>query len=86
MADVHFTRARVSLSGDISRSLPGRQVVGDLPARILSAGEHRIRLVGTRSPEGSTAASSGGIHLTQEALDEIARLVLGTDATTTVVA
>ena len=61
------------------------RIVGDLPVQILPAGEHRIRLVGTRVLAGIGTDESGEIVLPDEVLAEIQRFDLGTDATVRVV-
>ena len=60
-------------------------IVGDLPVEILPAGEHRIRLVGTRVLRGIETDADGEIVLPEDVLAEIARFDLGTDATVRVV-
>lgn len=60
-------------------------ITGDLPIDILSAGEHRIRLVGIRAFNGISTDAAGEITIPDEVLREIERFDLGTDATVRIV-
>jgi uncharacterized repeat protein (TIGR02543 family) len=54
---------------------------GTLPAEFLTAGEHRVRLVGIRALDGAYVDDNGEIQVTTELLDEIEQFDLGTQAT-----
>lgn len=54
---------------------------GALPVEWLSAGEHRVRLVGIRSLDGVSVDDDGQIQLSDELMDEIQRFDLGTQST-----
>jgi uncharacterized repeat protein (TIGR02543 family) len=56
-------------------------VSGTVPAEFLTAGEHRVRLVGIRALEGAIVGDDGEIQVTPELLDEIERFDLGTQST-----
>jgi hypothetical protein len=56
-------------------------ISGDVAVELLGVGEHRLRVVGTRSFLDISADSEGEIRLPQRILDEIALFDLGTDAT-----
>ncbi len=54
---------------------------GALPVEWLSAGEHRVRLVGVRSLDGVSVDDQGEIQLSTELMEEIQRFDLGTQST-----
>jgi len=56
-------------------------LTGVLPVEWLSAGEHRVRLVGIRSLDGVSVDDEGEIQLSEELMDEIQRFDLGTQST-----
>ena len=56
-------------------------LAGTIPVEYLTAGEHRVRLVGIRALEGVSVDDEGAIQLSPELLGEIERFDLGTQAT-----
>ena len=64
----------VDLNGEI-------QLSGTVPAELLTAGEHRVRIVGTRALEGASVDSEGEIQVSDALLQEIQRFDLGTQST-----
>ena len=56
-------------------------VTGFLPADALGRGEHRIRVVGTRTFSGVGVDANGEILLARDVIEEIERFDRGTDAT-----
>lgn len=54
---------------------------GTFPAEILGAGEHRVRLVGTRALDGVLVDDEGSIQVTNTLMEEIERFDLGTQST-----
>jgi hypothetical protein len=56
-------------------------IVGDLPVEALGVGEHRIRVVGTRSLEGVSVDANGEVLLSDAIMAEIQRFDLGTQST-----
>ena len=56
-------------------------VSGTVPAEFLTAGEHRVRLVGIRALDGVIVGDDGEIQVSPELLDEIERFDLGTQST-----
>ena len=56
-------------------------VGGTVPAEFLTAGEHRVRLVGIRALDGAIVGDDGDIEVTPDLLDEIERFDLGTQST-----
>ena len=64
----------VDLNGEI-------QLSGTVPAELLTAGEHRVRLVGTRALEGASVDGEGEIQVSDALLQEIQRFDLGTQST-----
>lgn len=56
-------------------------VTGSLPVEWLSAGEHRVRLVGIRSLDGVSVDDQGEVQLSNELMAEIQRFDLGTQST-----
>lgn len=56
-------------------------VTGSLPVEWLSAGEHRVRLVGIRSLDGVSVDEQGEVQLSSELMEEIQRFDLGTQST-----
>ena len=75
---VVLAEAVVDEEGEVSIS-------GTLPAEILEAGEHRVRLVGIRALDGVSVAEDGSIVVSNELMDEIERFDLGTQSTIAVV-
>jgi hypothetical protein len=59
-------------------------LAGTIPVEYLTAGEHRVRLVGIRALEGVSVDDEGAIGLSAELLGEIERFDLGTQATVAV--
>jgi uncharacterized repeat protein (TIGR02543 family) len=57
------------------------QLSGTLPVEFLSAGEHRVRLVGIRALDGASVDDEGSVRLSDDLLSEIERFDLGTQAT-----
>jgi uncharacterized repeat protein (TIGR02543 family) len=58
---------------------------GTIPVEFLTAGEHRVRLVGIRALDGAFVDGEGEIQVTAELLSEIERFDLGTQATIAVI-
>jgi hypothetical protein len=56
-------------------------VTGSLPVEWLSAGEHRVRLVGIRALDGVSVDDQGEVQLSDELMAEIQRFDLGTQST-----
>ena len=56
-------------------------IEGGVPAALLGEGGHRLRLVGTRLMDGVRVDADGGVSLTEETIQEIARFDRGTTAT-----
>jgi uncharacterized repeat protein (TIGR02543 family) len=56
-------------------------ISGTLPVEFLTAGEHRVRLVGIRALDGVSVDDEGGVQISPEVLEEIERFDLGTQAT-----
>jgi uncharacterized repeat protein (TIGR02543 family) len=56
-------------------------LTGTFPAEILGAGEHRVRLVGTRALDGVLVDDEGSIQVTNTLMEEIQRFDLGTQST-----
>ncbi len=75
---VVLAEAVVDEDGEVSIS-------GTLPAEILEAGEHRVRLVGIRALDGVSVADDGSIVVSDELMNEIERFDLGTQSTIAVV-
>jgi hypothetical protein len=61
------------------------EVAGAFPADWLTAGEHRIRLVGIRALDGVSVDDQGEVQLSDELMAEIQRFDLGTQSTIAVV-
>ena len=57
------------------------EITGAMPVEFMAAGEHRIRLVGTRSLDGVFVDDQGEIQVTDQTLAEIKRFDLSTQAT-----
>lgn len=60
-------------------------LVGSLPASVLTSGEHRIRLVGIRALDGVSVDDAGDIEISDELMVEIERFDLGTQSTIAIV-
>jgi hypothetical protein len=60
-------------------------VAGLLPVELLGAGEHRIRIVGTRALDGVMIDGDGNVQLTEAVLQQVRHFDLGTQATVAVV-
>ena len=60
-------------------------VSGTIPVELLSAGEHRIRLVGIRDLEGAYLDDEGILQLSPDLISEIQRFDLGTQATIAII-
>ena len=58
---------------------------GTLPVEFLTAGEHRVRLVGIRALDGVSVDEEGQVQVSPELLEEIERFDLGTQATIAVI-
>lgn len=58
---------------------------GTLPVEFLTAGEHRVRLVGIRALDGVSVDDEGEVQVSPELLEEIERFDLGTQATIAVI-
>jgi len=56
-------------------------ISGTVPAEFLTAGEHRVRLVGIRALDGAIVSEDGEIQVSPELLNEIERFDLGTQST-----
>lgn len=56
-------------------------ITGSLPVEWLSAGEHRVRLVGIRSLDGVSVDDEGQVQLSDDLMAEIQRFDLGTQST-----
>jgi len=56
-------------------------VSGSLPVEWLTAGEHRVRLVGIRALDGVSVDDQGEVQLSDELMAEIQRFDLGTQST-----
>ena len=70
-------QARVNASGDA-------ELVGTIPAELLGAGEHRIRLIGIRLLDGVGVDENGNVQVTDETMAEIQRFDQGTQVTVAV--
>jgi uncharacterized repeat protein (TIGR02543 family) len=57
------------------------QLSGTIPAELLTAGEHRVRLVGIRALDGASVDDQGEIQVSNALLQEIERFDLGTQST-----
>jgi hypothetical protein len=60
-------------------------LAGTLPVEFLTAGEHRVRLVGIRALDGVSVDDQGEVQVSPELLEEIERFDLGTQATIAVI-
>jgi hypothetical protein len=60
-------------------------LAGTLPVEFLTAGEHRVRLVGIRALDGVSVDDQGEVQISPELLEEIERFDLGTQATIAVI-
>lgn len=60
-------------------------ISGTIPVELLTAGEHRIRLVGIRNLEGAYLDDEGKLQLTEELISEIERFDLGTQSTIAII-
>lgn len=60
-------------------------IAGLLPVELLGAGEHRIRVVGTRALDGVMIDDDGKVQLTEAMLQQVRHFDLGTQATVAVV-
>jgi hypothetical protein len=70
----------VLASGQVARD--GTVVItGSLPVEWLTAGEHRVRLVGIRALDGVSVDDQGEVQLSDELMAEIQRFDLGTQST-----
>jgi hypothetical protein len=70
-------QARVNASGDA-------ELVGTIPAELLGAGEHRIRLIGIRLLDGVSVDEDGNVQVTDDVMTEILRFDQGTQVTVAV--
>lgn len=60
------------------------ELVGTIPAELLGAGEHRIRLIGIRLLDGVSVDQDGNVQVTDDVMAEIERFDRGTQVTVAV--
>ena len=70
-------QAKVNASGDA-------ELVGTIPAELLGAGEHRIRLIGIRLLDGVSVDQDGNVQVSDATMAEIQRFDQGTQVTVAV--
>ena len=70
-------QAKVNASGDA-------ELVGTIPAELLGAGEHRIRLIGIRLLDGVNVDEDGNVQVSDATMAEIQRFDQGTQVTVAV--